>query len=61
MPVFPLQGTVRLMDFHCLLLINLGEFKTLLPFCALLSCTLAKSFKYLELSKHIGLLPSTSA
>lgn len=34
MPVFLLQGTVRLMDFHCLLLlfINLGEFETLLPF-----------------------------
>lgn len=60
MPVFPLQGTVRLMDLHCLLLlfISLGEFKTLLPFCALLSLLARHNFKYLEPGKHIGLLPS---
>lgn len=54
-PVFPLQGTVSLVDLHCLLLlfINLGEFKTLLPFCALLSPLSCHNFNYSELSKHI--------
>lgn len=60
MPGFPLQGAVRLMDFHCfvLLFIILGEFKTLLPFCVLLSLPTCHNFKYLEISKHIDLLPS---
>lgn len=48
------------MDFHCLvlLLISLGEYKTLLPFRVLLSLPTCHNFKYLEISKHISLLPS---
>lgn len=48
------------MDFHCLVLlfISLGEFKTLLPFYVLLSMPTCHDFKYLEISKHIDLLPS---
>lgn len=60
MPVFPLQGTGRLMALHCLLLlfISLGEFKTLLPLCALLSLLTSHNFKHLEPSERMGLLPS---
>lgn len=48
------------MDFHCLVLlfISLGEFKTLLPFYVLLSLPTCHNFKYLQISKHIDLLPS---
>lgn len=59
MPGFPLQGAVKLMDFHCLVLLftSLGEFKTLLPFYVL-SLPTCHNFEYLEISKHIDLLPS---